>query len=198
MIKAFNLWNMEGITVSDPGLQQYVCLEPKIVPRTGARYAGNRFHKSKTFIVERFMNKIMNPSHKSKKHLIQTSGSTTGKGNTAYKIMLNVLKDIEKKLSINPIKVLVQALENAAPREEIITIEYGGARYPKAVESAPQRRIDITIRYMTQGAYQKSFNTKRSIVSTLTDEIINAYNMSPQSVAIAKKNELERQADSSR
>ena len=50
-IKAFNRWGVEGIKVEDPGLVDYICLEPKIVPKTGARYAGNRFHKSKTFIL---------------------------------------------------------------------------------------------------------------------------------------------------
>ena len=90
------------------------------------------------------------------------------------------------------------ALENAAQREEIITIEYGGARYPKAVECSPQRRIDIALRQMTQGAYQKSFNSKKSIENCLAEEIINAYRLSSASNAIAKKFEVERQADSSR
>ena len=84
------------------------------------------------------------------------------------------------------------------PREEILTIEYGGARYPKAVECAPQRRIDVALRLMVQGSYHKSFNTKKSIVDTLVDEIYNAYTLSMTSNAIAKKNEMERQADSSR
>jgi ribosomal protein S7 len=51
---------------------------------------------------------------------------------------------------------------------------------------------------MTQGSYQKSFNSKISIEDALSSEILNAYNLSQQSVAIAKKLELERQADSSR
>ena len=51
---------------------------------------------------------------------------------------------------------------------------------------------------MTQGAYHKTFNTKKSIVSSLAEEIINAYRLSNASNAIAKKLEIERQADSSR
>ena len=51
MIKAFNRWDTEGIKIEDKGLVDYIVLEPRIVPRTGARYAGNRFHKSKLFIV---------------------------------------------------------------------------------------------------------------------------------------------------
>ena len=139
----------------------------------------------------------MIPGHKGKKHF-KSSGNITGKGNKAYNIVEKTMEIIEKKLKENPIKIFVQALENAAPREEIITIEYGGARYPKAVECAPQRRIDIALRLMTQGAYHKSFNSKKAIEDCLADEIINAYNLSSSSSAIAKKQELERQADASR
>lgn len=196
-IKAFNIWPVEGIKVEDPGLQKYICLEPVIVPKTGARYAGNRFHKSKAFIVERLINKIMVTGHKSKKHII-SSGHNTGKANKAYQIVQDTFKIIEDKTKKNPIEVFVKALENAAPREEIVTIEYGGARYPKAVECAPQRRIDITLKLFTQGARQKSFNKKKSVESALADEILAAYKFSNQSVAISKKLELERQADSSR
>jgi len=196
-IKAFNRWSMEGIKVDDPGLQPYVTLNARIVPKTGARYAGNKFHKSKTFIVERLINKLMVPGHKSKKHF-RTSGHITGKAPTSYGIVEEAFKQIEKTTKENPIKVFVKAVENAAQREEIITIEYGGARYPKAVECSPQRRVDLVLRHMTQGAYHKTVNTKKSIVGSLADEIVSAYKMSSASNAIAKKQEIERQSDSSR
>ena len=197
MIKAFNRWGVEGIKVEDPGLVNYISLQPKIVPKNPARYSGYRFHKSRTFIVERLINKIMVSGHKSKKHF-KSSGHQTGKSQKAYEIVEKTFKVIEEKTKENPINVFVKALTNAAPREEIITIEYGGARYPKAVECAPQRRIDIVLRYFVQGAYHKSFNTRKSMVNCLADEIINAYNLSASSTAVAKKQELERQADSSR
>ena len=196
-IKAFNKWSTESISVEDPGLRDYITLEPKIVPRTGARYAGNRFHKSKVFIVERLMNKLMIPGHKGKKHF-KTSCQKTGKAHRAYDIIEESFRIIEKKTNNNPIAVFVKALENAAQREEIITIEYGGAKYPKAVECAPQRRVDLALRYMTQGAFHKAFNTRKSIQDSLSDEIINAFRMSSSSNAIQKKLDVERQADSSR
>ena len=196
-IKAFNRWSMDGIKVDDLGLQQYVTLQAKIVPKTGARYAGNKFHKSKTFIVERLINKLMIPGHKSKKHF-KTSGHITGKANTSYEIVEEAFKLVEKNTNENPLKVFVKAVENAAQREEIVTIEYGGARYPKAVECSPQRRVDLVLRHMTQGAYHKTFNSKKGIINSLADEIVNAYRLSSASNAIAKKMEVERQADSSR
>ena len=196
-MKVFNRWSTEGVIVEEPGLKNYLSIEPRVVPHTGAKYAGNRFHKSKTFIIERLMHKMMIPGHKAKKHKT-SSGHCTGKGISVFNQMERVLEILEQKTKQNPILVVVQAVENAAPREEIITIEYGGARYPKAVECAPQRRIDTALRLMTQGAYQKSFNSKKSYVNALADEILNAFNLSQNSAAIAKKLELERQADSSR
>lgn len=196
-VKAFNRWSTEGIKVDDPGLVDYITLEPKIVPKTGARYAGNRFHKSKVFIVERLINKLMVAGHKGKKHF-RTSYYTTGKAQKVYDIVEKTFRLVEARTKENPLKVFVKALENAAQREEIITIEYGGARYPKAVECAPQRRIDIALRHMAQGAYHKSFNSKKPIEEFLAEEIINAYSLNQSSNAISKKLEVERQADSSR
>jgi len=196
-IKFFNRWTAEGAKVDDLGLQPYITLDPKILPKTGARYAGNRFHKSNTFIVERLVTKIMNSGHKSKKHFM-SSGHNTGKKNAALTIVQKALAKAELKLKKNPLVILAKAVENASPREEVIAIEYGGARYPKAVDISPQRRVDLALRYITQGAYLKSFNKKVTIEDALAEEIINACTSSGKSNAIAKKRDLERQAASSK
>ncbi len=196
-VKVFNKWSVEGIEVTDPGLKRYITLDPKIVPRTGGRYARNRFHKAKAFIIERLMNKLQNPGHKGKKHF-KTSGHCTGKGSTIYNIMEKTLELIEQKTGKNPIEVVVKAIENGAPREEILMIEYGGAHYPRPVEIAPLRRIDFVLKLLVQSSYQKSFNSKKPFVEVFANEIVGAYNLSNQVQVISKKNEIERQADSSR
>ncbi len=196
-LKLFDKWSFEGITVDDPGIKPYITLTPVILPKTGARYAGNRFHKSHVNIVERLINKMMCPGHKGKKHFI-SSGHITGKAENALQLVKAAFEIIEKQLKENPVKVFVKAVENAAPRDEIITIEYGGARYLKAVECAPQRRIDVALRQMTQGVYRASFNKRKSAEQALAEEIIAAFQCTSRSVAISKKLELERQADSSR
>lgn len=195
-IKVFDRWPCD-IAVKDQGLERYLSVAPIIVPKTGARYAGNRFHKSKLNIVERLINRVMVPGHKGKKHKF-SSGHVTGKSQLAYNLVLDALEVVEKRTKKNPVEVLVRAVENASPREEIITIEYGGARYPKAVECAPQRRIDTALKHMTQGAFQKSVKGKKGAVSALADEILAAFNLSTSSNAIQKKVEVERQADGSR
>jgi len=195
-IKFFNRWDAEA-KVSDMGLVNYITLHPKILPKTGARYAGNRFHKSNTFIVERLAVKLMGAGHKGKKHFM-SSGHTAGKKNLALRVLENAMAKAELKLKINPLQIVVKAIENAAPREEVIAIEYGGARYPKAVDVAPQRRVDLALRNITQGAYSKSFNKKSKIEDALADELINAAQGSVKSAAVSKKRDVERQAASSK
>jgi small subunit ribosomal protein S7 len=196
-IKAFGRWGTEGIKVDDPGLVDYISLKASFVCRSGGRHAKQKFYKSKVFIVERLMNKLIVPGHKSKKHKI-TSYHITGKVQQAHRIVENAFELIEQKTKLNPVLVFVKAVENAAPREEIISIEYGGARYPKAVECSPQRRIDVALRQITQGAFSKSFNSKKSAVEAVAEEIIYAYQMNAASNAISKKLDTERQADTSR
>ena len=196
-IKFLNRWSAEGVKITDVGLMNYITLEPKIMPKTGARYAGSRFHKSHVFIVERLAAKLMNSGHKSKKHYM-SSGHNTGKKNNALKIVEKALAKCELKMKKNPLTILVKAVENAAPREEVIAIEYGGARYPKAVDVAPQRRIDLALRHITQGAYNKSFNKKIKVEDALANEIMFAAQCSGRSSAISKKRDVERQAVSSK
>jgi small subunit ribosomal protein S7 len=197
MVLAFNRWSTEGIVVADMGLQRYITLTPRIVPRSGAKHAGARFHKSREFIVERLINKVMSPGTKGGKHW-RSSGHMTGMAAQAYNIVEKAFTLVEQRTKENPIKVFVDALVNAAPREQIVTIEYGGARYPKATECAPQRRVDVVLRMMTQGAYGKSFNSKRRIEDCLAEEIILAARSDQRSAAIQKKLDVERQADAAR
>lgn len=196
-MKLFDTWDVSGIKVQDPGLERYINVKGVLVPRSSGRNIKIKFHKSYYPIVERMMNKLMVAGHKGKKHKY-SSGHNTGKSVKIYNIVFKALKIVESKLKKNPIEVLVKAIENAAPREEITTIEYGGARYPKAVECSPQRRIDLALRNMIQGAYVKTFGKKKKSYEAVSEEIIHAYNSSMESNAIAKKLELERQSDSAR
>ncbi|MBD3318364.1 30S ribosomal protein S7 [Candidatus Woesearchaeota archaeon] len=196
-ILVFDKWSAKDLAVEDPGLQRYITLDPAYRSKTGARYGGRRFYKSKIFIVERLINKLMVPGHRGKKHKI-TSGHVTGKAANARRIVEEAFELVEKRTKKNPVEVFVKALENGAPREEILTIEYGGARYPKAVDVAPQRRVDYVLRLLVHGSFDRSFNKKKSMAQALADEIVAAYSMSADSTAISKKNDVERQADSSR
>jgi small subunit ribosomal protein S7 len=105
---------------------------------------------------------------------------------------------IHKKTGKNPVQVLVNAVEKAAPRDEITTIQYGGARYPQAVDCAPYRRVSIALRNIVHGSYDKAFNKKKTIAEALADELIATSNESGDGFAYGKRVEIEKQADGAR
>lgn len=195
-MKIFNKYDTENLEIKDEGLKRYINLEVKLVPKTHGR-ARARFSKAKVNIVERLINMLGVPGHRGKKHRIQTFWAS-GKYERNTKIVLNAFKLIEKQTGKNPIQVLIEALENAAPCDEVTTIEYGGARYPVAVDTSPLRRLSIALRNIVHGAYDKSFNKKKTIAEGLAEEIIAASKKSMDSLAIQKVNEIHKQADAAR
>ena len=197
-LKLFNRWGFQGVEVKDLGLKPYINLQPIIIPKTGGRYSKRQFYKSKMNIVERLVNKLMVPGHKSKKHLL-TSGLCTGKTQTIFNIVKEVFDKLEKKTNMNPIEVLVRALENAALREEITSYQMGGIMVRKAVITSPQRRVDAALSVIVQSAYRKSFGKKLSMAEALFNEILYAYQNDPsKSEAIKEKERIEREAGGAR
>lgn len=192
-IKLYDKWSFNDVVVSDLGLRPYLNLRPVLVPRSNGYYHNTPFYKTKVNVVERLMNRLQVTGHKGKKHKIST-GHNTGKAKMISNVMFDVLTQLEEKTKENPIQVLVTAIENASPREEVITIERSGARYAQAVDMAPQRRVDIVLRFLAQGASHKAFNSERSLVNTLVEEILDCYNYGDKSMAMSKKNEIEKMA----
>ncbi|MEM2444307.1 MAG: 30S ribosomal protein S7, partial [Sulfolobales archaeon] len=105
---------------------------------------------------------------------------------------------VHLKTGENPIQVLVRAIENVAPREETTRIMYGGIIYHVAVDVSPQRRVDIALKNLVDGAKSASFRSQKSIEECLADELVAAASNDPKSYAVAKKEEVERIALSSR
>jgi small subunit ribosomal protein S7 len=197
-MKVFNKWSTSGIRLKDFGLEKYINLDSRIVPLSGGRLAKKQFHKSKMNIVERLANKMQVPGHHGKKHIF-TSGRASGKTIIHYKIIEQAFEKIEHQVKKNPIEVLVQAIENSAPREEITQYQVGGIMLRRAVITAPQRRVDLALSNIVQAAYKKSFGKKDTMVDALITEIVGAFNNDAQkSEAIKEKERHEREAEGAR
>ncbi len=194
--KVFDLYDMAEVEVKDKSLAPYINIQPKILIKSHGRNVG-KFTQAKMHILERFANRLAVPGHVGKKHKIIASHSS-GKYTKNMATMMDVLAIIADKKKTNPLQVLIQAIENASPRDEITTIEYGGARYPQAVDVSPIRRVNLVVRWMVQGSFQKSFGKKKPMAECLAQEIINAADLNMESYALSKKNEAEKQADSAR
>ncbi len=185
-IKLFQKWSFKDIKVEDIGLQRYLNLTPMVAPHSMGRHEHQRFRKAKVNIVERLINGLMR------------SGKNSGKKAKATNIVKETFEIINVRTGKNPIEILVKAVENAAPCEDTTRISYGGVVYHLSVDVAPQRRIDLALRHITEGARAASINNPRSIQETLADELVLAANKDIKSAGVAKRNEIERVAQSSR
>jgi len=195
-IKLFDMYDVSDIEIKDPALKPYINIEPKILLKSQGRNVG-KFGKAKVNVLERLANRIATAGHVGKRHKLITSWST-GKYNVNMAIVLQALDVIEKKTGKNPVQVLVTAIENGSPRDEITVIEHGGARYPQAIDTSPLRRVDLALRWMVQGSHGKSFGKKKKMFQALAEEIMKAADKNMESTAMSKKNESEKQADSAR
>ncbi len=193
--KIFDKYEITQIEVQDPGLRAVINLQPKLILKSCGRNVV-KFGQTKVNVVERLMNKVATAGHRGKKHKIQKKA--TGKYTKNMKIVLEAFELVEKKTGQNPVEVLVKAIENSAPRDEVTVIEYGGARYPQAVDVSPIRRVNLALKHLTHGASDKAFNKKKTYAQGLAEEIIMASEQNGESFAIRKKKEAEAQADSAR
>jgi small subunit ribosomal protein S7 len=192
----FGKWDPTEIQINDVGLVRYISLRPVLIPHTSGRHAHKRFHKSNVPIVERFVNKILNAGRRKDKKT--RTGRNAGKKLKALNTMKRVFEMIDYRTGMNPIQVLVTAIENSAPSEETTRISYGGMAYPRSVDVAPQRRIDLALRYLSIGAVRSAHKNAKSFEECIVDELLLAYKNDPGSFAVARKEERERVARSAR
>jgi len=182
----FSKWDLKGIEVKDAGLKRYISLQPVYLPHSGGRHEHQRFQKASMPIVERLVNVMMRP------------GRAGGKKARTTKVVKNALDIIHLKTGQNPVEVLVRAVENSAPKEDTTRISYGGIVYHMAVDVAPQRRVDLALRYIAEAVKHASFGNPKTIDECLADELIQAASGDSKSYAVSKKDERERVALSSR
>jgi len=185
-IKLFGKWSFKDIKVRDLGLSRYISLKPVAIPHSMGRHEHKRFRKANVNIVERLLNNLMRP------------GKNTGKKAKVINIMRHTFEIIYLRTGRNPLEVLVKAVENSAPCEDTTRLSYGGIVYHLSVDISPQRRVDLALRLLCEGARQASMNNPRSVAECLAEELILAANHDMKSYAVSKRHERERIAQSSR
>ena len=182
VVPLFGKWDLTEVVIDDTTLEKYINLDAFQIPHTGGRHSKKRFGRRDLTVIERFINNLM----RSEKY--------TGKKAQAYNVMKNAFDIINSKKKTNPAQVMVQALENSAPRAEVVSLRYGGIRVYSGVDVSPTRRVDTAIRNLCIGALGSS-KKQRSIEKSLAREVMLASEANPDSYAIGKKEEVERQAE---
>jgi small subunit ribosomal protein S7 len=182
----FGRFDVSEVRIDDAGIARYIDISPVAVPHTGGKHSSKAFGKAKMSIVERLINGMMRTE------------DFTGKKIKSYRAVEDAFILIEEKTKNNPLQLLVDALQNAAPREEVTRLQYGGISVPKAVDVAPARRLDLALRHLCQGALESSHKSKKPIGECLADEIIAAAKGDVNCHSVARKEEIERVSASAR
>jgi len=184
----FGRYRADDVVIRDRGLEKYISFGNSITTHSEGRHANRPFGKNRISVVERLINCMMR------------TGKYTGKKLKATKVVMQAFEIIEKRTKKNPLQVLIDAIEHAAPREEVTRLQFGGVSVPKSVDVAPARRVDLAIRRMAIGATKSMFNTKskKRIEDALANEIMAAAEGKADSFAVSKKEEIERVASSAR
>jgi len=180
----FGVWDVSEISYADPSTKRYVTVTP--IAHTMGRHASKQFEKSQVSLVERLANRLMK------------TGQNAGKKQQALKIVREAFEAVHERTEENPVQVLVTAVENAAPREETVRLKYGGISVPKAVDVAPQRRVDQALKFLADGAYNDSFKASTTAAEALANQLVRAADYDVQVYAISQKEEKERVAAAAR
>jgi small subunit ribosomal protein S7 len=182
----FNRWDLSEVQINDPSLVRYVGLNPVIVPHSTGKYTRQEFNKANMLIVERLINRLMQ------------SEANTGNKQLAIRIVRDAFEIINKKTKKNPVQVLVEAVANTGPREETVRLKYGGINVPKSVDTAPLRRVNTALYFISEAVYKAAHKSKRPVAACLADELIAASKGDVKAYAVNKKEERERIAKSAR
>ena len=198
-IRLFNKWSFENIELRDFTLEKYVNLKAIIVPHSAGRHEHRRFWKSsRVSVIERFTNRLLSPGFIGSRIKGHKSSYNSGKKSKLLKGLKDAFTLIELKTGLNPIQVLVDAIVNTAPREETTKIAMGGISYASAVDIAPQRRVDLAIKYLVQAIGARSHGNERMFEENVAQELTLAAQNSQESRAVKRKDEIERIAVSAR
>ncbi|HUI85655.1 MAG TPA: 30S ribosomal protein S7 [Nitrososphaerales archaeon] len=193
-LKLWNKWDLTEVAVNDVGLKTVISLKPVLVPWSGGRHEHRRFGKTRVNLVERLVNQM---SHFGRKYAKNT-GRMGGKKMKSMSIVRAAFEIIHLRTGQNPAQLLVKAVENAAPNEDTTRMSYGGVVYHLSVDIAPVRRVDLALRFISEGVREAAFASAKSVEEVLADEIIAAANADSNSYAVKKRNEQERVAMASR
>jgi len=116
----------------------------------------------------------------------------------ATRIVHDAFEIVHQKTKKNPVQVLVEAIANTGPREETVRLKYGGINVPKSVDTAPIRRVNTGLYFISEAVYKAAHKNKKPVAACLADELIAASKGDVKAFAVNNKEERERIAKSAR
>jgi len=117
-----------------------------------------------------------------------------GKKSTAYTIFYDAIEQIEKKSGgESGLEVWKRAMSNVTPSVEVKSRRVGGATFQVPVEIRPERRINLTIKWLIDYARSRG---EKTMMDKLAAEILAA--SKGEGAAMKKKDDTHRMAEANK
>ena len=116
-----------------------------------------------------------------------------GKKSVAYNIFYDAVEQVEKKTNENGIDVWKRAMSNLTPSVEVKSRRVGGATFQVPVEVRPERKINLSIKWLIDYARLRG---EKTMMDKLAAEIVAA--SKGEGAAIKKKDDTHRMAEANK
>jgi small subunit ribosomal protein S7 len=116
-----------------------------------------------------------------------------GKKSVAYGIFYDAVEQVEKKTGESGLEVWKRAMNNLMPSVEVKSRRVGGATFQVPVEIRPERKINLSIKWLIDFARLRG---EKTMMDKLAAEIIAA--SKGEGAAIKKKDDTHRMADANK
>src|SRR6187399_1139729 len=116
-----------------------------------------------------------------------------GKKSVAYGIFYDAIAIVEKKTTESGLEVWKRAMNNLMPSVEVKSRRVGGATFPVPVEIRPERKINLSIKWLIDFARLRG---EKTMMDKSASEIIAA--SKGEGAAIKKKDDTHRMAEANK
>jgi small subunit ribosomal protein S7 len=116
-----------------------------------------------------------------------------GKKSVAYTTFYDAVEQVEKKTNENGLEVWKRAMANLTPSVEVKSRRVGGATFQVPVEIRPERKINLSIKWLIDYSRQRG---EKTMMDKLAAEIIAA--SKGEGAAIKKKDDTHRMAEANK
>ena len=117
-----------------------------------------------------------------------------GKRSTAEGIIYRSLDIIKAKTGDDPLKVFKKAIDNVKPSVEVKSRRVGGSNYQVPIEVNPNRRLSLSIRWLT--SYARARGDGKTMQEKLASELLDASSL--RGGAVKKREETHRMAEANK
>jgi len=117
----------------------------------------------------------------------------SGKKNTAYGIFYETMDIVEKKANESGLEVWKRAMNNVMPGVEVKSRRVGGATFQVPVEIRPERKINLSIKWLIDYARMRG---EKTMQDKLAAELLAA--SKGEGAAIKKKDDTHRMAEANK